>query len=391
MTAPVLCLVGHRRGCLDGARAAGVRAVVIARRPPPDHPALLRYLPLETGEPERLATVLATALRDLPAPAAVVPLAESTVRLAAHLATALSVTGIPPHVAERCTDKAAMKDAVRRAGLPCAHWRVAADYDAARALDGLGLPMVLKARSSSGGRGYRMLRAPRDLPARLEADQMVEGLVRGAEMSVESLVQGGRVIWRNCTDYLEPRWANLVPMRLPTASRRAVETLNDRAIAAIGIDTGIVHLELFRTRHGPVFGELACRPPGGYLMQLIETAWAFDPWRALFQLWLGRAMEPTPPGRPRCHAGVRVLHPGPGRVTGVSGLDRARAVPGVTALRLKVAAGDTVPPRQGSGQDVGCIRAAGPDRESVARALETASGLLHIAVARSRSSPADDS
>ena len=37
-------------------------------------------------------------------------------------------------------------------------------------------------------------------------------------------------------------------------------------------------MEVFLGEEGPVFGEIAARPPGGYLMDLIPRAYGFDPW-----------------------------------------------------------------------------------------------------------------
>jgi len=55
-----------------------------------------------------------------------------------------------------------------------------------------------------------------------------------------------------------------------------------------------------------------------------------------------------------------------------AGVAEARAVPHVRRVVLKLAPGDGIAERLGTGQDVGVITAAGPDRDTVAGALTRA-------------------
>ena len=49
--------------------------------------------------------------------------------------------------------------------------------------------------------------------------------------------------------------------------------INDEVIKKFGVDRGMTHAEFYLTDHGPVFGEIAIRPPGGYYMELIEKVY----------------------------------------------------------------------------------------------------------------------
>jgi biotin carboxylase len=208
---------------------------------------------------------------------------------------------------------------------------------------------------------------------------LAEARIEGVEMSVESFVRDGAVVFANPTEYIVQRHANLLPAPLTPAELEPVLELNRRALAAAGVVRGITHLELFRTADGPVFGELAARPPGGRLMPLLRRAWGFDPWEAALRLELD---EPFAfPERPRRVAGVWILHPGAGTVAGVEGIDAARAVGHVDKVTVRVRPGDRVEEREGSGQDIGAIRASGPDRDTVAEALRRAEACLRIALA----------
>ena len=210
----------------------------------------------------------------------------------------------------------------------------------------------------------------------LSTCELAERFVHGTEASIESFVAGGEVLFANPTEYLVPLHANVLPAPYDEETWRALRALNERALRAVGFARGMAHLELFLTPDGPLFGEVAARPPGGRLMHLLRIAWGFDPWRAVLELELGR--EPTFPARPRRTAGVWILHPGAGRVARISGRGAASAVPGVRKVRVRVRPGERIAKREGSGQDVGYIEASGSDRDAVARALARAHAALAI-------------
>ncbi|MCZ7679234.1 MAG: ATP-grasp domain-containing protein [Sandaracinaceae bacterium] len=255
---------------------------------------------------------------------------------------------------------------------------------AAPALVGaLGVPVVLKPRDASGGRGMVVARDAGEVRAALKDGWIAERYVRGVELSVESLVQRGAVVFENVTEYLRPGWANVVPAALPERVDAAVRRLNRAAVEALEVEDGLTHLEAFVVDDDPdeepsiVFGELACRPPGGSIMELLERAYGFDPWQTHIELELGRAI--TPPQAPRATAGVWFLHPGEGRVVAVDGLDRARQVEGIARVECSLVVGQLVARREGTGQHTGRIVADTGTRDEAACALETARSLIHVA------------
>ncbi len=324
-------------------------------------------------------------------PAAVVALAERTVVDAAHLRVVFGVPGNSPATALACADKVEMKRAMDRAGVPVAPWReVGPDTRAADLVTGLGLPLVLKPRRDSGGRGQRRLEDAAGVEAALAElvrdgafgegyGWLAEGWIRGVEMSVESFVHAGRPLFANPTEYMVARHASILPAPIPDDEWTELRAFATGAIAAAGVERGLTHLELFRTEAGPVFGELASRPPGGRLMTLLRRAWNFDPWEALLRLELGERV--AFPEQARRTAGAWLLHPGAGHVVALRGAEEARAVPHIRRVALKVEAGDTIPERLGSGQDVGALYAEGPDRDCVANALHAAHSRIDFEMA----------
>lgn len=386
MSNPLL-LLGWQAAVRPALRAVAEQRRVVALVPadtrPPEVPEVDAVGTVDLHGPERAIGSAAQALLDGERPAAVVALAERTVLSAARLRADYGLPGNGPEVALRCADKLVMKRAMDAAGVPVAPWREAhAGSDAAQLVAALGLPIVLKPRRDSGGRGQvrvedagALAAALADLgpSAEVGTSWLAEGWVEGLEMSVETFVHAGVPCFANPTAYHVPRHASVLPAALEPDAWQSVRDFAARALRAAGVERGITHLELFQKGSALVFGELAIRPPGGRLMKLLERAWGFDPWEAVLRLELGEPV--TFPHRPRRAAGAWVLHPGTCTLRAVRGLEAAQAVPGVRRVSLKL--GDEGPPwhipeRLGSGQDLGAIYAEGPDATAVANALTAA-------------------
>lgn len=373
--------LGRRTGAIRAARRLGLDVVVCTDEAAPRHESGsgIQYERCDFNAPRREWKRLAAIWRRQGFRAALA-LAERTVLPAAYLRQWLGLGGTPVQAALRCTDKLRMKRAIRSVGLRTASFVKSEQVSRNPSLIAtLGWPTVLKPRRGSGGRGRRLLRTEQDLPRKLPERWVLESFVSGREMSIESFVAGGEILFWNPTEYLEPAWANVVPAQLDSSVLSEIAQLNRQALGALGIAEGMTHLELFMTSAGPVFGEVAIRPPGGHIMRLLELAYGFDPWQALLGLALGR--RPEFPERARETAGVWVLHPGRGRVSLVQGLEQARSLPGVERVQLGIQPGSHVSERIGVGQEVGHIMVRGRDRTEVAERLREARRTLRIELA----------
>ena len=379
-----LLLIGSLRAALRAVEDLGLSAVVVIQRGErrPEHPAVEAICEVDLHGPVVEIEASVRALLGARTPAAVVALAERTVVVAAHLRAVLTVPGNSPATALACADKLVMKRAMLAAGIPTAPWReLTDDTDADELVSELGLPLVIKPRRDSGGRQQRKLsdatavaNALSELQGQPVAERgygwLAEGWVEGREMSIETFVHAGRPVFSSTTEYFVPRHANIVPAGLEPAAERELQAFSERALVALGVERGITHLEVFRTPRGLVFGELASRPPGGRLMTLIQRAWSFNTWQALLRLEQGEAVQF--PAQPHRCAGVWILHPGAGTLTALTGLDAAREFPGVRRVALKVAVGDRIGERLGSGSDVCAVYSEGASRDAVAESLSGA-------------------
>lgn len=373
-------MVGLRPGALDAAERLGLPvAAVVEKAPGPKARArLAAVVEVPFGAPPGRWRSVADDLRAV-RPAAVVALTERSVLPAAHLCAALGLDGLPVEAARRCSDKRAMKRAARAAGLPCARVVEAEEGLSGDAVvERLGLPLVLKAAVGSGGRGTSVVHDRAGVPDRLPAGWLAESFVDGVEMSVELVVADGRTLFVNPTQYLTPAWSSLAPAPLSATEWDAVAAHAEAARQALGVASGMAHLELFLTPDGPVFGEMAARPPGGHLMPLIRHAYGFDPWEAVLRVALGEA--PALPDRAERAAAVRILHPGPGTVRVAEGVEVARELPGVEAVALRVRPGDAVGEREGTGQEVGHVIVTGETAAEAEARLAAAAAVVRVEV-----------
>lgn len=254
----------------------------------------------------------------------------------------------------RCRDKLHMKQHLAGFGIPMT--RFLADsptLDPQQVFAELGTPVVRKFRKSSGGKGLKLLRRQEDLIPSKQGQCILERYVDAPEASLESFIDKGKIKFTNITAYHRKGHSNFVPAVLDEALTSTLKVLNEQVISALSIAWGITHLEVYLTNKGPLFGEIALRPPGGYIMNAMAHAWDFNPWAAFLAMELGEPFDF--PEQPSYYAAAEVLYPGEGRVSAVKGKSRILDEQGIREFRLKVKVGEQLQTRGGLGQDTGYI------------------------------------
>lgn len=376
-----LVLIGYRRPALEVALRRGPTIVAVDRPPPRSARASdAVFVDVDLSDPGAALAALRGALGDA-RPAGVVALVERSVAVAAALAEAYDLPGIRPAQVDLFRDKARMKERARAAGIPtAAHIEVRPGAPARDLVEALGLPLVLKPRRSSGSRDLVIARSLADVRAAVDraaqGELIAEELIKGVEMSVESLVAGGEIIFTNPTEYLIHGHASVVPAGISAVHLERALALNAEVLEAFAIRDGITHLELFISQEDYVLGEVAARPPGGYLMDLIASAYGFDPYAALFAIACGERPQVTTTAQ--ATAAALVIHPGAGEVVRVDGVDAIAALPGVDRVRCSLRPGDRLSARKGVGESKGWVLLRGDDRPALLRVLRQVQGLLDI-------------
>ena len=314
-----------------------------------------------------------------------VPLAEAR--------RALGVEGMSVEAAHNFRDKARMKTVLREAGVPCARHRLVEDEAGAMIFAGeVGFPLVVKPPAGAGAQGtYRVetaaalrealgLARPRPgLPV------LLEEFVVGDEHSFETVTVDGRAVWHSLTHYYPTplevlrnpwiQWCVVLPREVDSPRYDDIRSAASRALEALGMDTGLSHMEWFRRRDGSVaISEVGARPPGAQITTLISRANDID----FLGAW-ARVMvygEFTPPERRYAVGAAYLRGQGAGQVKAVHGLDEAGRELGHLVVDFKLPQPGQHP--TGSYEGEGYVILRHPETEVVERALARLVSLIRV-------------
>jgi hypothetical protein len=234
-----------------------------------------------------------------------VPLAEAR--------DALGIEGLDTRSAMNFRDKARMKDVLHAAGVPCARHVLAHNQQQAGAFADLaGFPMVAKPPAGAGGKGTFRLDSREDLarlllryPPAEHDPTLLEEFVAGVEHSFDSVVIHGQPVWYSVSRYLPSplavlenpwiQWCVFMPRDIGGAEFAPIRDAGFRALAALGLETGLSHMEWFKLRRGRVaISEVGARPPGAQITSLLSWAHDLDFYRAWPRLMIFDEFEPPP-------------------------------------------------------------------------------------------------
>lgn len=333
------------------------------------------------GDADELWAEAAVAAAHRVRPDAVVAFSEPQVLAAALVADEFGLPGPSLRAATLSRNKALQRGRFAAAGIGQPDYLVTDRLGAERAWVADRLPVVVKPLSSAGSAGvehvadlaaYSNVAARRDGEGRL----LVEQAVPGPEFSWEALVVDGQVWFANLTakettgppHFVETAHWAAAEVDPPTASR--IAGFGAQVLAAVGMRTGLVHLEFRMGPAGPAVMEIAVRTPGDYLMDLLNLTYGMDWFELVVLAALGRPLPQPPPVPVRYAASYLPLAPTAGRVSAVRGLESVRAHPHVVRAGVSVAPGDRVWVAENSNQRVGHVLLAAPDRKEVTAALD---------------------
>ena len=262
-----------------------------------------------------------------------VPLAEAR--------SQLGLPGLSVDAALNFRDKARMKDRMRAVELPCARHRLATTVEDVKAfIDEVGFPIIMKPTAGAGAQNTfrldhlaQLSEAMAVFPPNREQPMLLEEFILGEEHSFDAVCVGGECVWHSISRYspgpLEVmendwiQWAVLLPRQIDGPQYDEIRKVGTRTLSALGLDTGLAHMEWFRREDGSVaISEVGARPPGAQFTTLLSHAHDTD----MYADWsrLSITDEFTPPTRKWAVGAAYLRGQGNGRVVRVTGLDRAQ-------------------------------------------------------------------
>lgn len=303
----------------------------------------------------------------------------------AQVRQALGVAGTTPKTADLFRDKARMKEELRRHGLPCARHKLIRSWaDAEAFVAQVGFPLVLKPPAGMACKSTWRIRSVDELRSALGALHMsaqnpalAEEFLRGREYSYETITIGGQVRFESCTRYLPTplevmetpwiQWAVVLPRSIAGAEHADAMALGQKAVRALGLETGFTHMEWFRRDDGSLaIGEIAARPPGANIVLANSYAHDADMYRAWARAVIDDAFDG--PFQRKYAVGTAFLRGiGHGRVIGVHGVDRVNKAIGHLVVDSRLPERGT--PKSDSYEGDGYVIVRDPDTEVVKAAI----------------------
>lgn len=146
-------------------------------------------------------------------------------------------------------------------------------------------PIHLKAFDKAGCLGHRVIRTPDevDMIPDEEFPVLMESHLDGWEFAVEAWVHDGKIQFLNISEYVTLGYSVFVPASPELEKYRPqIKAQIEKLIKTFDIDFGFIHPEYFVTSDGEMyFGEVAYRPPGFKVFELLEQAYGFNAYQGL--------------------------------------------------------------------------------------------------------------
>ena len=325
---------------------AGVRLAIISQDPLERLPQSLRqklagHWRVDNAlDPVRIAEAARELARHVGAPDRIIGSLEQLQVPLAEVRAYFGLPGLGVEAARNFRDKATMKTVLERHGLPCARHRLAsAPGEALAFVDEVGFPVVVKPPAGAGAVNTFRIDERIDLEAYLGRHPptqahpvLLEEFLRGEEYSFDAVLVDGRMLWHSISSYrpsplavLENpwiQWCVLLPREIDAPEFDDIRRSGYKALRALGLETGMSHMEWFRRADGGIaISEAGARPPGAQFTTLISYAHDADFYRA----WPKLAIfgEFTVPERRYATGAAYVRGMGSGRVKAIHGLERA--------------------------------------------------------------------
>ncbi|MCZ6472406.1 MAG: ATP-grasp domain-containing protein [SAR324 cluster bacterium] len=330
---------------------------------------------------------------------------EGTV-LASRVAARLRLPANPEESAVASRNKFMFREITSTAGIAAPWFRkFPVSSDPHQVAQQIPYPCVLKPLFLSAGRGViradnqdefvaafsritKLLRDPEIMAAGGEDAQwlLVESFIPGAEVSLEGMLEEGKfklLAFMDKPDPLDGPYFEetllVTPSRHPIAIQQAAEAEAQAAVTALGLRTGAIHVEMRIEAGHPVLLEVAPRSIGGHCSRILT----FSTGLSLEELILMKAVGGFPGDvqREQRAAGVMMIPiPGKGKLQSVTGIEDARAVPGIEDVEITIPVSQPVVPLPEGHRYLGFIFAKGDLPQTVEEALRQAHGELRFRI-----------
>ncbi len=261
---------------------------------------------------------------------------EPLVLTAARLRELLGIPGMSVDTVNGFRDKQLMKERVAAAGVRVPRSARARSIDEVReALEVVGMPAIVKPISGAGSADTYRIDSPHALesilPLLRHVDEVsCEEFIVGQELTYDTVCIGGTPVYESVTEYLpnalemrSQEWVSPIMLSVRDLAQPHIQAgiaIGRQVLTALGMGDGMTHMEWFRKPDGEVvFGEIACRPGGACVVDLMNYTGDIDLFREWARVVCWHAFE-APTERTYNVGIVFKRAQGQGRISAITGL-----------------------------------------------------------------------
>jgi len=285
--------------------------------------------------------------------------------------------------------------------IPQPRYRLCMTYEETKkALDELGLPVMIKPLDNRGSIGICRVEKKSDLKkAFLEAmanshsrQILVETSLPGKVVTVEGIIADKFYNLSFSTKKMHPQYPDNAmhlqyPGNLPQALVRRLYNYNKKLVKQIGINFGLTHSEFIVDSKNVYFLEIANRGGGVHISNIIIPAiTGIDTSKLLILGAYGKKLKKTDislknKGR---YSYLHFFDFGVGKVRKIHGLEQAKTLKGVLAIRLNFKAGDILKSMKTAVQRPGFVIVVGDSLNSCDSLLDKVEKTITVELDKSR-------
>ena len=304
----------------------------------------------------------------------------------AWTAEKLGLPGIPFKNALDASDKERMRLRFREAGVPSPEFIVLKTAPETGCALPFSWPAVVKPVDNMGARGCRRVDNSAELKSAVSealkfsrsGRAIIEEYMEGPEFSVDALVYNEEITICGFADrhiFFPPYFIEMGHTMPSFLDKSLIQSMLDvfcRGVKALGITNGAAKGDIKLTAKGPMIGEIAARLSGGYM-----SGWTYPyssgvlPTRGAIEIALGKK-----PGRvnPEWNwtSAERAFISIPGKVIAIDGLEKAKAMPYIKNVFMRIRPGSAVSFPENNVTKCGNIISAAAEREEAVNAAENA-------------------
>lgn len=322
---------------------------------------------------------------------------DMPMRTVAVLSHEMGLVGISEDTAFKATNKAAMRDALKKRGVPIPlYYRVSNKEDYLSAvcnIQSAGYKCIVKPADNSGSRGIDLLKdySIATINGAYEyskkysrsGDLLVEEFMEGPEVSVETLALDGEVHVIQITDKITTQAPYFVEMghtQPSCLSKNMQKKIREVAIAAnlaIGITNGPSHTEIKVTKDGPKIVELGARLGGDNITtHLVPLSTGVDMVECCIRIALGG--QPDIQQKFEKGSAIRYFKTKEGKIKDIIGIQEAERVSGIKQISIIHNIGEVIGEIKSSDDRAGFVIAQGGSAKEAVKNCEYAQNMINI-------------